>query len=159
MSSMPTQLINKKKYAFPKSERLCSRKCIENLFSSASCSLSAYPLRAVFLRNRAADAAEVQILVSVSKRRLRHAVDRNRVKRLIREVYRLNKHILWQDMRRGEAGQLVIAFLYLSNAVESYALIEKKMNNLLQRIREHIKTTSDEAVSNLRIIDSSNKDI
>ena len=82
------------RHTFRKAERLCSKKRIEELFSNGR-SLSAYPLRAIY-EVHDQDLAPVQVLISVSKRHFKYAVDRNRLKRCIREAYRLNKHILLQ---------------------------------------------------------------
>ena len=81
---------------FRKKERIVSNLLIETLFEKGnSQSLAAYPLRAVFLKKeRQQGHAPVQILISVPKKRFKHAVDRNRVKRQIREAYRLHKQLL-----------------------------------------------------------------
>ena len=100
---------------FSKKERIVSTRLIEMLFGKGdSQSLSAYPLRAVFLQTaRHEDSAPVQILISVPKKRFKHAVDRNRVKRQIREAYRQHKQIL--DGTIAEEKQLLIAFIWLSD--------------------------------------------
>jgi len=77
----------------------------------------------------------VEVLVSVSKRRVRHAVDRNRVKRLIREAYRLNKHILWDALKERH---MALAFLWNSDELMSFDVVERKVRNLLQRISEQL---------------------
>ena len=75
---------------FKKEERIVSNLLIETLFEKGnSQSLSAYPLRAVYLRTEhRKGCAPVQLLISVPKKKFKHAVDRNRVKRQIREAYR-----------------------------------------------------------------------
>ena len=119
--------------SFRKAERLCSKKRIEALFAGNSCSLSAYPLRAVYRENT--DSTEqVQLLISVSKRRFKHAVDRNRTKRLIREAYRLNKHLLLDSL--GEK-HLDLAFLWISDQLSDFQVVEAKVRNLLLRIGEN----------------------
>lgn len=121
-------------YTFRKNERLCGKKRIEQLFNSESRSLSAYPLRAVY-RLEERDGMPAEILVSVSKKHLRHAVDRNRVKRLVREAYRLNKHILWQAL---EDRHIALALLWISDELANYDTVERKVRNLLQRISEEL---------------------
>ena len=81
-------------YSFRKQERIVSQKLIDELFSgTGSHSMAAFPVRMVcLLRERPQDAPSAQVLVSVSKRRFRHAVDRNRAKRQIREAYRKHRH-------------------------------------------------------------------
>ena len=76
-----------------KPERLNRKKIIERMFAGGSRSFSLFPLRVVYLPVPDLE-AQAAILVSVSKRRFKRAVKRNRVKRQIREAYRLNKHLL-----------------------------------------------------------------
>ena len=74
-----------------KSERLDKKKVIDKMFSGGARSFSVFPLRVVYLPVEELE-APVSILVSVSKRRFKRAVKRNRVKRQIREAYRKNNH-------------------------------------------------------------------
>lgn len=114
-----------KKYTFPKEEKLCSTKSIDRLFSSGE-SFIAYPLRVVYLieNEQEEEKQSASILVSVSKKKFKRAVKRNRVKRLIREAYRLNKvdylHLLKLSSKRAD-----IAFLYLKNELPDYTEINK----------------------------------
>ena len=120
---------------FKKSERLCSRLLMERLFQGKSQSVSAYPLRAVFLPVEQSVQEGVSVLISVPKKRFHDAVDRNRVKRQTREAYRKKKHALIEQMN--ERGQgLLIAFIYVSAQIESTAYIEKRMTRLLEKISE-----------------------
>src|ERR1700709_2705743 len=77
-------------YTFKKEERLCNKKLIDKLFHNGS-SFLCYPFKASWLLVDGAAQFPVQILFSVSKRRYKHAVDRNLIKRRMRETYRLNK--------------------------------------------------------------------
>ena len=101
-----------KQFAFPKAEHLCLRSDIGHLFSSGSKSVTAYPVKVVY---RALPLGEnspaVKVLLSVSKRRLHHAVSRNRAKRQLREAYRLNKQILYSALPEGIA--LHVCFIWL----------------------------------------------
>ena len=116
---------------FRKAERLCSKKRIDGLFSGGR-SLSAYPIRAIYAPKEE-DGEPVEVLVSVSKRHFKRAVDRNRLKRLIREAYRLNKSVL---LDRLQGHHFSVAFLWMSDEKADYATVEEKMRNLLQRIAE-----------------------
>ena len=80
-------------FTYPISEKLKSRKTIEVLFTAGK-SVSAYPLRLVFVATQHMEETNLQMGVSVSKRYFKKAVDRNYFKRLLRESYRLNKSIL-----------------------------------------------------------------
>lgn len=119
-----------KGFGLKKEERLCSKKAIDALFAgSDSKSLSAYPIRAVY---RHTEEAGIRILVSVSKRRFRHAVDRNRAKRQLREAYRQNKHILASEEL--SAHGMDIAFIWLTDRQQRSQLITSKMITLLEKI-------------------------
>ncbi|HRH35028.1 MAG TPA: ribonuclease P protein component, partial [Catalimonadaceae bacterium] len=92
----------KTRNTFSKPERLCSRKSIEQLFETGE-KWVCFPFRIIIrLQNRddslEPEAAPVQILVSASKRNFKQAVDRNRIKRQIREAYRLHKHLLYSQV-------------------------------------------------------------
>lgn len=119
-----------------KAERLDRKKVIEKMFAGGARSFSVFPLRVVYLPVDELEAT-VSILVSVSKRHFKRAVKRNRVKRQIREAYRLNKHALLDalDERRK---RLAVAFIYLSDEQVDSSVIEERMKTALARIVEKI---------------------
>ena len=120
-------------FGLNKTERLCSKKAIDALFTGTdSKSLSAYPIRAVY---RHTEEAGFRILVSVSKKRFRHAVDRNRVKRQLREAYRQNKHLL-SPIESTSSGGMDIAFIWLTDQHKPSQLITAKMISLLGKIAQ-----------------------
>ena len=122
---------------FKKSERLCSRLLMDRLFQGDNHSVSAYPIRAVFLPVEPTEQQGISVLISVPKKRFHDAVDRNRVKRQLREAYRKHKHTLSNLMADREQG-LLIAFVYVSPQIESTSYIEKRMMRLLDKIGEAI---------------------
>lgn len=127
----------KQAYTFHKDERLCSKKLIDTLFGGGKKSLSAYPLRLVYTTVEERTQAPAAVMMSVSKRHFKHAVDRNRAKRQLREAYRRNKHILYRlpqlsDPRSTKG--VLMAFLWLSSEPVPSALIDSKMRNLLHRL-------------------------
>jgi ribonuclease P protein component len=122
---------------FKKSERLCSRILMERLFQGENRSVSAYPIRAIFLPVESSVQEGVSVLVSVPKKRFHDAVDRNRVKRQIREAYRKHKHALVAQMRESDRG-LLMAFVYVSDKKESTDYIEKRMMRLLEKASEQL---------------------
>ena len=117
-------------HTLSKEERLCSRKVLEELFSGGHPSVTAYPIRAVFMRS---EMPGVRILVSVSKRYFKRAVKRNRIKRQLREAYRLQKEVL-QPL----GGGLDIAFLWTSDEMLPTEKVFQKMQNILCRIKESL---------------------
>lgn len=119
-------------YGLSKKERLCSRKAIDALFAgTGSMSLSVYPIRAIFKHT---EEAGYRVLVSVSKKRFRHAVDRNRVKRQLREQYRLHKHIL--DCPDNTCNGMDIAFIWLTDRLQPSSLVQERMVALLGKIAQ-----------------------
>ena len=98
--------------------------------------MTAYPLRVVYREVPYTSGPAVKVLLSVSKRRFKHAVDRNRAKRQLREAYRLNKKILIDALPEGCG--LHIAFLWLSDRPVSSKQIHTRMVNLLTRVAEKL---------------------
>lgn len=124
--------------SFPKQERLRSRRLTERLFSGPGTSMTVFPLRTVFVELQPGEqTAPVAVLISVPKRRLKHAVDRNRLKRQIREAYRLNKHLLTEVVQQ-QGKQLALAFIALTNEPCSSHRVEGAVRRLLRRIGEKI---------------------
>ena len=125
---------------FRKNERIVSQKQIDELFSgNGSHSRAAFPVRAIYaVGGRKEGAVLAQVLVSVPKRRFHHAVDRNRVKRQIRESYRLNKHILLEAIPAEKS--VSVAFVWLSDKHLPSAEIEKRVRSLLTHIAQKINS-------------------
>lgn len=117
-----------------KPERLNRKKVIEKMFAGGSRSFSVFPLRVVYLPVEESD-VPVSILVSVSKRRFKRAVKRNRVKRQIREAYRMNKQELLSVLAQRQS-RLAVAFIYLSDELVDSSVIEERMKTALARIVE-----------------------
>lgn len=130
-----------------KSERINSKKLIDRLFKGGGKSMSAFPLRVVFMTEDA-DAHEplAKMMVSVPKRYFKRAVKRNHVKRLVREAYRRNKQVLIDTLEAGEQRKaLSLCFIWTDGNLRSYEEVERKTANLLQRIAEKIgKDTAGE---------------
>ena len=120
-----------------KSERLDKKKLIDKLFGGGARSFSVFPLRVVYLALDNVQGEHAAILVSVSKRRFKRAVKRNRVKRQIREAYRLNKQPLLQTLKEHNL-HIAIAFIYLSDELTDSSLITERMKTALSRISEQL---------------------
>lgn len=123
---------------FNKRERLVSQRLIDMLFGqSASHSLAAFPLRAIYnVRERHEGDEPIQILVSVPKKRFHHAVDRNRVKRQVREAYRQHKQRLYDALPPDKA--LLVAFVWLSDRHLPTDEVASRVESLIQRISERL---------------------
>ena len=129
-------------FSYPKSEKLKSKKTIDLLFSKGK-SVSKYPLRLVYVesdfdKTESQDFGKEQKIkmgVSVSKKYFKHAVDRNYFKRLLREAYRLNKHLLIDHLEKPHA----FMFFYQSSDRLSYQEIETKTIQLFEKFVVEIK--------------------
>lgn len=117
------------KLTYNKHEKLKSQKSIEQLFLKGN-SVSAYPLRLVYLKH--GDSRKVG--VSVSKRNFKLAVDRIRIKRLLREAYRLNKTLLIDN----EVNNYAIMILYNSKEMPDFEFIDTKMKTALTKFTHAI---------------------
>lgn len=135
-------VIAMKKYTFKKEERLCSKRSIDDLFHNGS-SFVVYPLRVVFL-SKPADPEQsfpAQVITSVPKKRFKKAVDRNYLKRLMRESYRLEKAKLYSFLQ-DHSLNLLLAIQYVSNDKLPLETLKGKMEQLIGRIENEI-TKSD----------------
>lgn len=126
-------------FHFKKSERIVSQKQIDELFAGVgSHTRAAFPLRVVYIiKVRAEGQPPAQLLISVPKRRFRHAVDRNRVKRQLREAYRTNKHLLLNVIPSNLT--VSMAFIWLSDTHLPTKEIENRVKSLLTQIAERLK--------------------
>ncbi|MCD8181758.1 MAG: ribonuclease P protein component [Bacteroides sp.] len=127
-----------------KAERLGKKKVIEKMFAGGSQSFSVFPLRVIYLPVEELE-ADVSILVSVSRRRFKRAVKRNRIKRQIREAYRVNKHELLSVLAEKQC-RLAIAFIYLSDRLVDFSVIESQMKTALARIAEKVTAADAETM-------------
>ena len=129
-----------KQFTFSKKERITGDKRIEILFTKGSGFIS-YPLRIIYLRDEQKDDYECSVLISVPKKRIKKATDRNRIKRLIRESYRLNKSLL-NNAELAESS-LDIAFVYVKDTESNFSDIQKAMQKALKKITERINKTEE----------------
>lgn len=116
-----------------KSEKLCSKIEIERLYAQGT-SLIAYPLRAVYLAVPADESCHhvpARFLISIPKKRIRHAVGRVLLRRRTREAFRLNRDLL-TTVPQGTT--VLIGFNWVANDERDYATIERSMRDLLKKI-------------------------
>lgn len=120
-------------FKYPKKEKLKSRKTIDLLFSEGK-SVGKYPLRLVFIENSIETSEKLKFGVSVSKKHFKKAVDRNYFKRVLRECYRLNKHILLDALENSYS----IMFFYQTKDRLSYHEINEKTILLFEKFLKFI---------------------
>ena len=121
-------------FTYPKAEKLKSKKSIELLFSEGK-TISKYPLRLVYLQHNFEDNVPLKMGVSVSKKHFKKAVDRNHYKRLLRECYRLNKHLLINNLD----SKYCCMFFYQTAEKLSYQEINQKTISLFEKFIKAIR--------------------
>lgn len=120
-------------FTYSKQEKLKSKKLIEQLFAEGQ-SVSAFPLRLVYLGTTFDDAVIAKTGVSVSKRHFKKAVDRNRIKRLLREAYRLNKASFFNNL----STQYAFMILYIGKEKPTYTQVEISTKRLFEKFLSKI---------------------
>nr|MBC7612907.1 ribonuclease P protein component [Pseudopedobacter sp.] len=126
-------------YSFQKEERLCSKKLLKKLFNSGS-SFLLYPFRVTWIHSSSLDQDfPVQLLTAVPKKRFRSSVDRNAIKRKIKEAYRLSKgQYLYPELQNNK---ILLSLNYVGNQIHDFDFIQKKLlatfSLLLKKLEEH----------------------
>lgn len=121
---------NKQRYYFKKEDKLKSRKAIEQLFAKGR-SFSNFPFRVVWTPGN--EKATLQAGVGVSNRNFKKAVDRNRIKRLMREAYRLQKNELEKQLKEKDQSMSVF-FLYQGKEIPKYEDVFEKIGTAIKRL-------------------------
>lgn len=117
---------------FGKQDRLKSKKLIDKLFVEGK-SIKSYPLKLVYTTIEDSDSPELKTGVSVPKKLVKTAVKRNRIKRLMREVFRKNKYLVTSDLSTSHA----FMFIYISRDEITYEKLEKSMINILKKFSDN----------------------
>lgn len=126
-------------YSFGKTEKLKSSKSIQELFSDGK-SISKYPIRLIYKKTvLPIEHIPFQVGVSASKRNFKKAVDRNFIKRLLREGYRKNKYIINQNATY----QYAFMFLYTGKQLPDGVMIEKSMQKILRQFSENVNKENE----------------
>ena len=118
-------------FGFPKQERLCSQKLIDSLFQSGN-RLMVFPYS---IRWMASD--KTQVLISAPKRKFRHAVDRNRIKRLTRECYRLHKPELYSLLDQHNI-HIAITITYIHTEILDFHTLQHRFDKILQQLNSQL---------------------
>tara|TARA_Y100001934_G_C11963355_1_gene590576 strand:- start:89 stop:460 length:372 start_codon:yes stop_codon:yes gene_type:complete len=117
-------------FSFHKQERLNNKKRINKLFSSGKF-FSQEPFHIYWLETKQ-ETSIIELLVSVPKKNIKLAVNRNIIKRMVKEAYRLNKKALHEQVNR-EKKSFSVAIIYMNNKIPSYLYVEKKIKLILER--------------------------
>ena len=126
-----------KTYTFTKEERLCNKKLIDQLYHNGS-SFLCYPFKVSWSLSADPQPFPAQVLFSVSKKRYKRAVDRNLLKRRLREAYRLNKQQYLYSLLSDANKNIVFSIGFIGKEIAPYAFIEKKMLKLLSQLSEQV---------------------
>jgi len=124
-----------------KQERLKSKKLIEKLYAEGD-SVKTFPLRLMYVQTAHTSEFPCQVGVSVAKRNYKLAVDRNRLKRLMRETYRLQKQIVYNNLDK----PYVFMISYIGREEIKYEDLYLKMEKLLTLFIDKVKVKADESI-------------
>jgi len=125
-----------KRFGFGKKEKLKSRRQIDELFAKGK-SFTVFPIRVTYQFFPANEGSLLQAGVTVSKKYFKKAVDRNRIKRLLREAYRLQKNELQEAMKqKGVKGY--IFFMYTEKTILAFDPVKEAMDKCLRRLQKTI---------------------
>ena len=127
------------KNSFVKAERLCSKILITNLFSKGNSVITQFPFRVLWqFVNETQTTHPAKVMVSVSKRNFPHAVDRNRIKRQMRELYRTQKHLLYEVLGQTNKN-IVISITFQGKTQLKYEELNVAFDQVLQKIMTQIE--------------------
>ena len=124
------------KFTLGKNQKLKSRKAISQLFIEGK-SVKSYPIKMIYLPNLTSN-NQTKLAFSVPKRNFKLAVDRNRIKRLLRESYRLNQHEFFKD----NDTLYHIMFIYTSKEMPTYDEIDLKFKKLFLKFKSSLPISS-----------------
>ena len=127
---------------FSKSERLCSQLIIDEVIKKGK-KHSVYPFRMFYLAHKLPTTLPVQIAMVVPKRKIKLAVNRNRIKRQMREAYRKNKHLILDTLLKNEK-QLAILLIYNLQESIDYKIINLAMQKQLLHLN-HLQNTNQKS--------------
>ena len=125
-------------YSFHKNERLCNKRQIEELYAS-KCRMMVYPLSIHWVvADGPSQTSRLQVLIVAPKKKLHHAVDRNRMKRLMRECYRIRKNALLQILQEKDQ-HMTLAINYMHTELTDSEHLGKRFDKLFDALCTHIQ--------------------
>lgn len=132
------------RYTFKKEERLCNKRLLTSLFQSGS-SFVLYPYRISFLKAQHL-AFPAQVVISVPKRRFKRAVDRNLLKRRIREAYRMQKEGLLYAFLQTMQTEVLLSIHYIGTDIPAYKVLYKQLTKALEKLQHEYRKQYMETV-------------
>jgi ribonuclease P protein component len=122
-----------KPFSYNKKEKLKSRTQLEAIFASGK-SFSVFPVKVFFIETDATQTESIKAGVGVSARHFKKAVQRNRIKRLLREAYRLEKQKLYTQLTEQQK-QIAVFFLYVDKEMPAFEVVREKMKDCLAKLQ------------------------
>lgn len=135
--------MNAPRNTFHKTERLCSKRLIDQLFAEGK-SFYVSPVKVIYMSWPEESVPSLRLLISVPKRFFKKAVDRNRVKRLMREAWRTQKHPLFQQLDTDHQ-QYLVALVYTGKNLPGYEQLRATILLILQRLLRQYEEVSSRA--------------
>ncbi len=132
--------IKQNRFTFPKKEKLTSKKIINDIYLKGL-PIKSFPLIAKYLIVETNDVL-CKILITVSKKKFKRSVDRNRIKRLIRESYRLNKSLLFTFLGKNNLS-VVVSFAYVDSTIQDFQSIQNEMVKILHKIIQNLSSDNE----------------
>lgn len=126
-------------YTFTKSERLTNVKLIASVFSSTD-NIKSFPVIFIYHSLELQGTSNYQVLFSVSKRKFKRAVDRNRIKRLMRESFRLQKPLFIEALGNRK---LIGAFIYTNKVISDYPTVFQAISKIILQLKNSNSTESE----------------
>lgn len=128
-----------KPFSYSKKEKLKSRTQLEAVFTSGK-TFSVFPVKVFFLETGDTQTRKLKAGVGVSARHFKKAVQRNRIKRLLRETYRLEKQVLHKQLHEQQK-QLAVFFLYIDKEMPSYEVLREKMKECITKLQTKLNAS------------------
>lgn len=127
------------KNTFSKEERLCSKKLLTELFTNGS-SFLVYPYRITWMAATPEQTMPAQVVIGVSKKKFKRSVDRNLIKRKIKEAYRLNKAELFYSYLISGDKKILLSLNYIGKEILEYSIINTKLKAAFATLGKHVFT-------------------